>query len=1354
MSGSSGGGGYEYQARATAYVAAHILAQHRLSWIEHENADVPIAVAEETGGAGDDLCITLQDDIRIELQAKHGLQKDKLWEPLIKLGQGLQENRQLYGVLLTDSTASKIIREDLRNDFKRLGQGRTDGLKAITQEVQQKLVEANLPEADPDFFRRLVIVVLDLDDGLQDGKHAQLLLRNVLHDPKQSASSWKVLWGEGLKLISNRGCRDSKAWARLLSNQGIQLASVCARENGIRSPEETEYLETVKEKFQLWWKRDAFMDEINESTWREFGLKVKKSESGKQRSEENEKNLPQSMLTVLSEPIKEPVLLVGSAGAGKSTLLAKVLAEKAQQALENSNAQIPVLVELKLYGASGIWELIQAALEIYNLYLDVAEIKQLVADGRLLLLADGVNELTDEKFRGELKNFFRNKPAILTTRDLGGDLGIDRKLEIQPLSSTDVETFLRDRLPNHDLNRVQELCDRVRDFGQTPLMVWMLYSVFSQNGEIPTTRGEAYRAFTTLYTERAKEGTELDDSRSLLATLAFEMMQSEKPTELRLDLSEIEAQKLVGGEKVLKPLLKHHLLQRFGQPENYRIRFCHQSLQEYYAAEKLLEKLDNSSDRELKQDYLNYLKWTEAIALMLGFPEIQNKAEKLIELTLNVDLKLGARLAGEVKPDLQAKTISMIAEQKIPEWFRILLLGETKSPKAVDELVKILEHPDPAIRRRAAWASRQMSREIAMSVLDKAIKDSDPDVRETAIRVIAELDIERAVLLMSEILYKESVASVREMAVVCILGKSDSEPAILALLQATQDTENNVRVMAAHHLGSINHEILLPVLTKTLKNKRIDLAVRISAAEQLGELGNEGITCDLFEAQLDLNLDISKEAAYALQKVMSKLNKKVSNLGEHKEEQRKRKISNCLIDLKSDEPIRRGNAFLDLTNLLDKERSVDLAYQILDDSHHCVRGHAIARLVKLIGKEAIPQAITALNDPHYDVRDQSSQALVSLGQDFPNGLEIPEDIISSLIRILNEERDAYVRSKTVSTLTNLCSIQPSFLLHKDLENAILDASKASDNSLRCKAAIGLGQFSSEKSVSRLLQMMEDSDSHTVLTATEALKSMPYSITAKYLPDLIKLILNSEEGVALDAIFSIQERCGFYNYEIAQAVGEEGKKEKEKGEKESVKTILILASSPGDQVRLRLDKEVREIDEALRRSQQRDQFKLEQKWAVRADDLRRALLDVKPDIVHFCGHGIGSGGLLVEDEMGQAKPVSTEALANLFALFADQIECVVLNACYSEIQANAIVQHIPYVIGMQDAVGDTTAIKFAIGFYDGLAGRGADRKVYEDAYKFGCNAIQLENLPGHLTPSLLKKADLDKCSDPAQKSKDE
>ena len=43
----------------------------------------------------------------------------------------------------------------------------------------------------------------------------------------------------------------------------------------------------------------------------------------------------------------------------------------------------------------------------------------------------------------------------------------------------------------------------------------------------------------------------------------------------------------------------------------------------------------------------------------------------------------------------------------------------------------------------------------------------------------------------------------------------------------------------------------------------------------------------------------------------------------------------------------------------------------------------------------------------------------------------------------------------------------------------------------------------------------------------------------------------------------------------------------------------------------------------------------------------------------------------------------------------------LNGCYSQVQAEAIAQHIPSVIGMSQAIGDRAAIELAVGFYDAL-----------------------------------------------------
>lgn len=183
------------------------------------------------------------------------------------------------------------------------------------------------------------------------------------------------------------------------------------------------------------------------------------------------------------------------------------------------------------------------------------------------------------------------------------------------------------------------------------------------------------------------------------------------------------------------------------------------------------------------------------------------------------------------------------------------------------------------------------------------------------------------------------------------------------------------------------------------------------------------------------------------------------------------------------------------------------------------------------------------------------------------------------------------------------------------------------------------------------------------------------------------------------------------------------------------TILFLAADPTNASRLRLGEEFREIQEKLRLARLRDQFSLAlPQLSVRPVDISQALLDVQPQIVHFSGHGTATGALCFEDQVGRIQSVEPDALAALFEQFADQVDCVLLNACYSAIQANAIAKHINYVIGMNRAIGDPAAIAFAIGFYQAL---GAGRSV-EDAYKLGCVQIRLQGIPEHLTPVLHRR----------------
>jgi hypothetical protein len=179
-------------------------------------------------------------------------------------------------------------------------------------------------------------------------------------------------------------------------------------------------------------------------------------------------------------------------------------------------------------------------------------------------------------------------------------------------------------------------------------------------------------------------------------------------------------------------------------------------------------------------------------------------------------------------------------------------------------------------------------------------------------------------------------------------------------------------------------------------------------------------------------------------------------------------------------------------------------------------------------------------------------------------------------------------------------------------------------------------------------------------------------------------------------------------------------------------ILFLAANPEDTAQLRLDKEVREIKQALLQTEFRDKFDFEQEPGVRASDLQSHLLHHKPDIVHFSGHGSKASEIILEDDFGGSHKVSEQALSKLFAVLKDNIRCVVLNACYSALQAQAIAQHIDCVVGMSKAIGDEAAISFAVAFYRTL-GYGKDVKT---AFDSGCLQIHLENLNEQDTPKLL------------------
>ena len=185
-------------------------------------------------------------------------------------------------------------------------------------------------------------------------------------------------------------------------------------------------------------------------------------------------------------------------------------------------------------------------------------------------------------------------------------------------------------------------------------------------------------------------------------------------------------------------------------------------------------------------------------------------------------------------------------------------------------------------------------------------------------------------------------------------------------------------------------------------------------------------------------------------------------------------------------------------------------------------------------------------------------------------------------------------------------------------------------------------------------------------------------------------------------------------------------------KPELKRILFLAANPKDTLPLRLDEEVKKISESLKRSSKRELFELIQKWAIQISDLSRALLDETPNIIHFSGHGSRSGRIILEDDQGNSQEVPPKALGSFFELFQDKIECVILNACYSESQAQEIAKSVPYVIGMNEAVPDEATIAFSQTFYDAIA----SGQPIEFAFKLAKITVEMYDLNAENIPILI------------------
>lgn len=1007
------------------------------------------------------------------------------------------------------------------------------------------------------------------------------------------------------------------------------------------------YLRSIATTYEKWWQYYTPTDAEGKQRQKQasapifdFGLMVQTvpKQEREQPQQEKEKVERFSVLEGLRKYAlrekPEPVLLVGRPGSGKSTALARLMLGEAALTLNPSpdgrgilQERIPVLVELR-YWQGSIDQLILNALHHHELAVSHEQLETVVAQS--LLLFDGVNELPSEEARSQLIAFHRSHakiPMIFTTRDLslGGDLGIERKLEMQPLTNLQMQAFIRAYIPEQAEAMLRQLKERLREFGQTPLLLWMLCEVFKQSPtqQLPNNLGGIFQVFTRTYEDSSVRKHEvaalkgdvkpLTDRRlwkKALMAIASIMMQGETPVDFReaihRDEAERELSRVFPNEKfpvrdILDDLLKYHLLQN---KTTDQIEFRHQLIQEYYAAEYLLRLLQPTdekpelTDDQLKQDYLNYLKWTEPITLMLALVESEAQALRVVQQAMDVDLILGTRLSGEVKREFQVKTVCLetwnfnmkLLTKNLP-LLKVEFLARTRSEAAITQLLYFLQYEIPSVRQKAIYALGEIGSTKSVPALINALRDENLEIRESTIYALGKIRTDQSIAALVEELQNESSDTCGTAAEVfgeiCCeeavpvllkawlnqrwqesrqlwgifeaLGKINSDLATLSLITALKSEDEVIRCLATRGLSETCPDAAIPALIQALKDDCAE--VRMYAAIALRKSNSDLAIPELIDA-LTANHNSSLWARVEVARTLGAMRSRQAvprliNVLAAKDEEVCGLAAEVLGEIVSEQAVpplinvmenRNTEARWAAASALCKTGSVEaikilIKYLRFKDVNS--RRMAASALGEMKLEQGITALINALKDEDIEVRWRATYSIGKTGS---------EKAIKSLVNALETDHDE-VRSRAASALGKIGSNQAV--------ESLLNALKDEDIEVRWRATESLGKIGSKQAVRGLLKALEDEEPEVRWNAAEALGSIRCTqatsglvkalrdkngTVRRYaaqalgrlgnpisLADLWRKLLEDPEAWHLEKeIATIQTRCQFYNYEIFQA----------------------------------------------------------------------------------------------------------------------------------------------------------------------------------------------------------------------------
>ena len=454
-----------------------------------------------------------------------------------------------------------------------------------------------------------------------------------------------------------------------------------------------------------------------------------------------------------------------------------------------------------------------------------------------------------------------------------------------------------------------------------------------------------------------------------------------------------------------------------------------------------------------------------------------------------------------------------------------LLVSLDSKNTTVPKLLDLLESQDPGIREIAVLALGRFNTKEYIPQLVQALNDPTIRVRKAVVRSLGEIGYQEIIPYLLKMLdrrgeeYDERMFSTAAFA----LAKLDFE-------QAFSHPDAEVRKAAIYLLKNQNLEIALPMLKAALKDPNFH--VRGQAIGIIGQLKAKEFVEEVFQALEDSETIVQMQAAWVLGQICSA-----------------EIIPELLKKLKTEES-RTRRAVVETMQKLDNEQAVPGLFQALLDSNQAVRRRALYALGQLCRKNTIPYFIEILLAP------QNAYYII-LHNNYLQELEPRRKL--ELLEQTNSQ-DIHIRWDAVKTLARVAS-------QAAIPDLIKDLSNAKDVGHRLRLIDSLRSTASEQILPTLLDTLNDQEVAIRRYAAFAIRDLGSYL---HLGDLWQEQSRNPLEAIGTAIDSIQKRCQFYNYEIAQSSRPAGSRKQGIGNSEKdiiqelandIKEIKIMSNQP-------------------------------------------------------------------------------------------------------------------------------------------------------------------------------------------------